>query len=204
MSSSDMPTRTKNDRKHEILQAAIEIIANDGYANLSMRALARAVDMKLGALQYHFRTWEDLLRGLADFVREEYDRAFEAMFESRKSHGLRETVRFLLYDTPADGTLIAYKLFPQLWAMAEVEPILSVLLDDNYDRMLAILEDGFANAGSKGPRAEAIAFMSMIEGSALFLDPGRRWAGDAKEVRDAIYGYICANYPESDSVRDPD
>jgi coniferyl-aldehyde dehydrogenase len=32
-----------------------------------MRALARASGMKLGALQYHFRTWEDLpLAGVAN------------------------------------------------------------------------------------------------------------------------------------------
>ena len=41
-----------SERKQEIMQTAIEIIADEGYASLSMRALARAVGMKLGALQY--------------------------------------------------------------------------------------------------------------------------------------------------------
>ena len=39
------------DRKREILQAALELIADEGYGGLSMRALARASGMKLGALQ---------------------------------------------------------------------------------------------------------------------------------------------------------
>ena len=56
------------DRKREILQAALELIADEGYGGLSMRALARASGMKLGALQYHFRTWEDMLRGLVNFI----------------------------------------------------------------------------------------------------------------------------------------
>ena len=43
------------DRKTEILRAAIELIADEGYGSLSMRALARASGMKLGALQYHFQ-----------------------------------------------------------------------------------------------------------------------------------------------------
>ena len=52
------------ERKQEILQIAIEIIADEGYSSLTMRSLARASGMKLGALQYHFRTWEALLRAL--------------------------------------------------------------------------------------------------------------------------------------------
>jgi len=188
------------ERRREILQAAIEIIASEGYANLSMRGLARASGMKLGALQYHFRTWEDLLHALADLISEEYERSFDLLAENSRSHGLRETARFLLYDTPADDTLQAYRLFPQLWAMAQVEPVVRSLLDDIYRRYLDILEEGFADAGSHAPRAEALALLSMVEGSALFLDRGRRWARDAKAVRDAVYGIICANYPEGEKT----
>ena len=202
--SLDMSRGPTTERKDQILQAAIELIASEGYVNLSMRALARAVDMKLGALQYHFRTWEDLLHALVDFIREEYDHAFEELAESNKSHGLRAAARFLLYDTPADATLQAYKLFPQLWAMAEVEPVVRTLLDGIYNQYLAILEEGFADAGSDTPRAEAIAFLSMVEGSVLFLEPERRWARDAKAVRDVVYGHICANYPEKEPEKDPE
>jgi AcrR family transcriptional regulator len=196
--SLDMSRGPTTERKDQILQAAIELIATEGYVSLSMRALARAVDMKLGALQYHFRTWEDLLHALVDFIREEYDSAFEELAESNKSHGVRETARFLLYDTQADDTLQADRLFPQLWAMAQVEPVMQSLLDEIYCRYLDILEEGFTDAGSRAPRAEALVFMSMAEGSTLFVGHGRRWARDAKAVRDAVYGHICANYPEKD------
>ena len=59
------------ERKLEILQFAIEIIAEEGYSSLSMRSLARASGMKLGALQYYFRTWEDLLRSLVGVIESE-------------------------------------------------------------------------------------------------------------------------------------
>ena len=45
-----------SERKQQILQAAVDIIVDEGYGSLSMRALARASGIKLGALQYHFRT----------------------------------------------------------------------------------------------------------------------------------------------------
>ena len=50
-----------NDRKQQILQVAIELIADGGYANLTMRSLARANNITLGALQYHFATIADML-----------------------------------------------------------------------------------------------------------------------------------------------
>jgi AcrR family transcriptional regulator len=50
-----------SERKQQILQTAIEMIADEGYESLTMHALARASGMKLGALQYHFRTSEEML-----------------------------------------------------------------------------------------------------------------------------------------------
>ncbi|HIF93283.1 MAG: TetR/AcrR family transcriptional regulator [Myxococcales bacterium] len=183
------------DRKRQILEQAIEIISSEGYANLSMRALARASGMKLGALQYHFRTREDLLRDLAAFVGDEYGRSFDALAEGRDSPDLRQTMQFLLEDSPADATLQADRLLPQLWAMAQVEPVMESLLDDIYRRYLDTLEERLVAEGSRAPRAEALALMSMVEGATLFLGHGRRWARDAKSVRDAVLGFIDANYP---------
>jgi AcrR family transcriptional regulator len=39
------------DKRFEILRQAIELIADEGYGSLSMRALARASGKKLGALK---------------------------------------------------------------------------------------------------------------------------------------------------------
>ena len=68
----------KIDRKTEILRSAIELIADEGYGSLSMRALARASGMKLGALQYHFRTWDALLIALVAYIEAEIISAFDA------------------------------------------------------------------------------------------------------------------------------
>ena len=75
-----------SERKQQILQAAIGIIVNEGYANLSMRALARASGIKLGALQYHFRTWEDMLRALVAYIAEQYKRNFDNINGSGATH----------------------------------------------------------------------------------------------------------------------
>lgn len=72
------------ERKQEILHTAIEIIADEGYSGLSMRSLARASGMKLGALQYHFRTREELLRSIMGYIDKHIREAFEVNHLAQK------------------------------------------------------------------------------------------------------------------------
>lgn len=114
-----------SDRKQQILQEATEIIASEGYGKLTIRGLARASDMKLGALQYHFCTWEDMLSALATYISNTYQESFEALKSEANELDLRDIIVFILDDIPG-STLRADRLFPQLWAMARVEPVSTV------------------------------------------------------------------------------
>ena len=192
MSSQAKPAETSA-RKQEILQTAIEIIAEQGYAKLSMRALARASDMKLGAFQYHFPRWRDLLSELTAHIVQEYLRALEELEAGSEPLGLRESVEFLLDDAPG-AALHMDKLIPQLWAMAKVEPVMEELLNEIYGEYHRRLEKLLKRAGSPKPRVEAIALMSWIEGTVPFVGRGGRWGRDAKAVHDFILDYIDSNY----------
>ncbi|MBT7368998.1 MAG: TetR/AcrR family transcriptional regulator [Gammaproteobacteria bacterium] len=180
------------ERKRQILQTAIEMIADEGYGCLSMRALARASGIKLGALQYHFRTSEDMLRALVGYIAESYQRSFESL-TGDQSPGIREIVIFILNDE-AGETLIGDRLWPQLWAMQQVEPLVSDLLEDIYAKYVQTLEQALEDAGNSALRAEALCLMSMLEGSTIFLGSGRRWEGDAKAVRDTLLEFIDNRY----------
>lgn len=199
--SSDMSAAYKeivvSDRQQQILQEAIGIIASEGYGKLTMRGLARASGMKLGALQYHFRTWEDMLCALASYIADTYRQSFEALKSDADGLGLREVVQFILDDLPGSA-LQADRLFPQLWAMSRVEPVMETLLDDIYVEYLAKLEKRLINMGSAAPRAEAIALMSLMEGATLFVGSDRRWSGDAEAVRNAALALIDARYGNDD------
>ena len=199
--SPDMSTAYQevviNDRKQQILDEAIRIIASEGYGKLTMRALARASGMKLGALQYHFRTWEDMLRALAAYIANTYRQSFEVLQSDAEALSLRDIVQFILDDVPGSA-LQADRLFPQLWAMARVEPVMEALLDDIYVEYLDKLEKRLVEMGSTAPRAEALALMSLLEGATLFVSSGRRWADEADAVRDAALTFVDARYGNRD------
>jgi AcrR family transcriptional regulator len=183
------------ERKQEILQAAIEIIADEGYGSLSMRALARASGMKLGALQYHFRTWEDLIRSLVDYIAEEIRQAFESRKLHEGSPSVAEIAAFMIDDTAGAGdALLSDRLWPQLWAMEQVEPLVSDLLEEVYAEYLEILEKAMEAAGIESPHAEALCVASILEGESLFTGHGRRWEGDRALVRETILKFIDDRY----------
>lgn len=183
------------ERKQEIIQAAIEIIADEGYGNLSMRALARASGMKLGALQYHFRTWEDLLRALVNYIEKIILEDFEAQNLHDGQASVAEIAAFMLDDSSGTADeLLGDRLWPQLWAMEQMEPLVSDLLEEVYAKYLEILQATMTAAGVKSPRAEALCMMSLLEGESLFTGSGRRWEGDRKAVRKAILKLISERY----------
>jgi AcrR family transcriptional regulator len=184
------------DRKQEILQTALEIVADEGYGGLSMRALARASGMKLGALQYHFRTWEEMLRALVAYIADEIGERLESRKRDGHSMSLREIAVFMLEDT-IDEEFFSDKLWPQLWAMQQVEPLVSDLLEDVYADYLKILETALEDAGSQSPRPEALCLMALLEAESLFVGSGRRWESERSAVRDTILKFIDERYGEN-------
>lgn len=183
------------DRKTEILRAAIELIADEGYGSLSMRALARASGMKLGALQYHFRTWDALLASLVAYIESEIVSAFESGVGELDQVSVRDMIAFMLDEHvgTADG-LFNDRLWAQLWAMEQVEPLISDLLEEVYAKFLAHLEVKLVRAGVAQPRAEALALISMVEGESLFTGSGRRWEKDRPAVRRSILHLVDERY----------
>jgi AcrR family transcriptional regulator len=182
-------------RKEQILQQAVELIASKGYAALTMRAVARASGLTLGALQYHYRTKEALLRALVDYIGHQYRRSFQVYLSEvgEKASMLQASLDFALID-PAEDLLHGDRLFPQLWAMSLVEPIVEELMDALYEEYLLFIEACLREKGVAEPRADALALMAMFEGFTLFNGRGRRWEGHAPATIEAIRSLITARF----------
>ena len=184
------------ERQQQILKIAVDMIADQGYASLTMRALARASGMKLGALQYHFRTSEEMLKALVEYIASAYDQSFRSLRDQDKPPGVREIVIFIL-DDEAGGSLNGDHLWPQLWAMQQVEPLVSDLMEDLYADYYSILTNALKRSRSSAPDAEALMLLSLLEGTTIFMGEGRRWAAKAKLVRKTILDFVDARYENS-------
>jgi AcrR family transcriptional regulator len=181
------------ERKQEILQQAIGIIATKGYRALTMRALARAVGMKLGALQYHFRTRQDMLRALASYIWDAYRRSFEVLDSNVGEPSLKDLVRVAVAD-PEEIRNVGDALFTQLWAMARIEPVIDEKLHEFYAEYVERIAERLTDLGSRTPVVDALVIASLVEGSILFTGSGRPWANEENAVLDAIMEFIEARY----------
>ena len=189
------------DRRTEILEAAIALIVDEGYSSLTMRALAREVGMKLASLQYHFRTTDELMRGVVNHIGDTYDQSFEALRRDSEVITAQQVVGFILEDEPGKA-ICGDRLWPQLWAMQDVEPLVSDLVENIYERFLEVLEGSLRQAGSSMPRVEALCLMSMLEGTTIFVGEGRRWQKHAIDVSEAILKLTENNWGRADE-REP-
>ena len=184
------------ERRLEILETAIKIIEDEGYGSLSMRALARASGMKLGALQYHFSTREEMLRALVAYLADELNSAFEKEMKASGTRTVCDIAAFMLDET-GEGSIFTDRLWPQLWAMQQIEPLVSELLEDVYAEYLRVLQGALVDKGVANPKEEALCLMSLLEGESLFMGSGRRWESDRRAVRETILKFLEDRYGDN-------
>ena len=187
------------DRKQQILREASALIATRGYGAFTMRAVARASGLKLGALQYHFRTRDDLLQALVGFIHERYIEDFAAFRDARSAphDGLSVLLDYWMTES-LTAELQTDRLFPQLWAMALVEPPVQAMLDELYARYLAFIEDCLRDMGVDEPQGDAIVILSLFEGLTLFVDPGRPWEDRAAAAASSVRRLLEARLGHGD------
>ncbi len=143
----------------------------------------------------HFRTWDALLVALVAYIDSEIVSAFESGVGELDKVSFRDMIAFMLDEHvgTANG-LFNDRLWAQLWAMEQVEPMISDLLKEVYAKFLAHLEAEIVRAGVANPRAEALALMSMAEGESLFTGSARRWEKDRPAVRQSILHLVDERY----------
>ena len=136
-----------------------------------------------------------MLVALVAYIESEIVSAFESGVDELDKVSFRDMIAFMLDEHvgTADG-LFNDRLWAQLWAMEQVEPSISDLLEEVYAKFLANLEAKLVRAGVAEPRAEALALMSMVEGESLFTGSGRRWEKDRPAVRQSILRLVDERY----------
>ncbi len=124
-----------------ILDAARDIFMDEGYTSLTMRKVATKANISIGNLNYYYRTKEDLLRDLLEYVitpyLEEFDRTRQNAGESPEKQ-LTAVLKFWIDDLATPETTV---FFPECWALANHNPFVATLLDDMYIKARQVLNE---------------------------------------------------------------
>lgn len=165
-------TRKGKERTIAILHAARDLLAEEGYAGLSLRAVARRAGMRLANLQHYYATREHLLDGLLHFIAYSYDEVYTRLWDGKATPAQRLTalVEYLLQDTRNPTT---NRLFFEIWSLAQRNESAARLIDWMYGHHRGNLETLIASISPDMPatvRSHRAALIAMqVEGLMILL-----------------------------------
>jgi AcrR family transcriptional regulator len=92
------PQQRSLDTRERLVEAALHVFADHGFAGASTREIARRADVALAALPYHFTTKEALWRAAADRIFGLLGETFRRRLEGLEGVDPRTRLRLLLRD----------------------------------------------------------------------------------------------------------
>lgn len=157
----------------KILEAALGVFAEHGYAGASVRRIAEAAGMAPGLLYSHFEGKREVLRALFALSMEDVRASFAAAAGESAEPPLARLI-CAAFDILRQN--LAFWKFT--YGIRMQEAVLRELgsdLDEWAGQIRAVLEAHFRSAGSPRPQAEAAILFAAIDGISQHyaLDPGR-------------------------------
>ena len=194
MTHPDTEIDPPDHRVQQIVAAAETILIRDGYARLSMRAIAHECGISVGNLNYYFRRKNDLLLALIEAVwkryRDELERLRASGFDSPRDE-LEAALRFIFKDL---GTRQTTVFFPELWALANHERYAAKMMERLYDYEQGVFQALIAQVRPDLTDEEhlrlAVHVSASIEGHTLFVGHGKRFRDDQALEDLAIDTYL--------------
>jgi DNA-binding transcriptional regulator YbjK len=154
-------------RRVEIIDAAIEVMARVGLAGLSMRVVASQAQIPLGALSYYFDDKSDLVaqafQQLSDREIERVVRTAERLQPTMSAEQLADLVADMIIDgftSPQGAIVTRYELV----AEASRDERLRPMFEAWYAAMVPALSRLFRDLGSHQPELDSRTVMAVMAG----------------------------------------
>jgi AcrR family transcriptional regulator len=168
--------RPKGRRRAEaILDAAAVVLVTDGHAALSLRGVAAGAGVRLGHLQYYYRSKADLVQAL---LARELDRAASVVEAGgRQAAGAADPVATLIevvLDQQRRPSTV--RLFGELRALAARDAAIAALVRDYYARywraVVGAMLTGYSGPGRARVERRAALLVATLEGLLQFRSTG--------------------------------
>lgn len=187
----------------DILNAAQNLLIEEGYAGLSMRKIAARSNMTVGNLTYYFKSKQDLVHillitALQGYVDHFDDIMGDASLSPEEQFGAG--MEYLMVDLTTRETTC---FFPELWAMANHDPVVNKEVEDLY-----ILEQAFIgklvmklrpDLGEGACGRLSLYISASIEGHTIFIGHKKGWNTQSKEIISLAVGAFLSlvkTYPQ--------
>ena len=154
-------------RRIEIIDAAIEVMARVGLAGLSMRVVASQAQIPLGALSYYFADKSDLIAQafaqLSDREIERVVRAADRLQPTMTAEQLADLLADMTIDgftSPPGAIVTRYELVTEASRDERLRP----MFEGWYAAMVPALSRLFRDLGSHQPELDSRTIMAVMAG----------------------------------------
>lgn len=170
----------------EILEAALDVLVDEGYQALTMRRIAKACGITVGNVTYYYKSKDDLVRDLLSGVVESYVDIFDhiaANVSLTAEEKFVAIVRLVLEDITTKKTT---HLFPELWALSNHDPFIAERVDELYTQARAVLNRLIPeiNPGLTEEERELMALFvsASLEGMTVFAGYNKPWRSSMQRI----------------------
>jgi len=174
------------DAVEQILNAAFDVLIDEGYPGLSLRKIAERCDMKVGNLSYYFPTKDLLITKLLDRALLEFRETSDLIHGDPNLSAEEKLRKLLLFWVEDMQSKRSTNLYTELWAMANHDPFVARRLFEFYGRGLErvsrlILALNPRLSESEG-QVVAAYLSSAMEGIMIFAGHNRPWAKNMPQM----------------------
>ncbi|WP_420629531.1 TetR/AcrR family transcriptional regulator [Candidatus Leptofilum sp.] len=172
-----------------ILNSAMRLFAQKGYAHTTTRNIATAAGLSVGLMYHYFANKESLLQAVFDFVMARIDERITAVLQTSPPGEVLPNLLHAIFDLLASE--------PEFWSlfyMLRTQPAIMAVLGDAFRERTAMLRSCFvaelAQAGWPQPELEGYYLYSVIEGAIqqYLLDPANYPLAEVVEKMIAQFG----------------
>lgn len=158
---------TEAETRQQIIFAALKLLGENGFANLSMNDIVRESGVSKGGVYWHFKSKDEIVHALFDFILNEQIKIVDAALSEagsasdrlRRIFGFAEHAAVEQLPSPLD-----------LYALAARDPVLMGRLASYFDayqgRLSVIIQQGIdeGDFAVRDPNLVALNVISLLEG----------------------------------------
>jgi len=161
------------ERVSEILDAARNILATEGYAGLSMRKVAIEVGISLSNVQHYFQSkdllMESVLQMTMNQFQEKLDNITSSMEQQPRIEQLNSAISMFLEEL---SNPVTYGMFFEIWALAARNEFASKLMDKMIARerkaIFKLIQGLNPDISDEAYNLRATLIVAQVEGLMLF------------------------------------
>ncbi len=170
----------------EILEAALDILLDEGYRAITMRRIAKACGINVGNVTYYYPTKEALIRDLLASVLQSYMDIFDDIRDDPNltaEEKFTQVIRLILEDIQTKKTT---HFFPELWALSNHDPFIAERVDELYVMVRKVLNHliPLINPRLTEQEREVVALFvsASMEGMTMFAGYNKPWTPRMREI----------------------